>query len=46
MTNQTETKTRKMDREKRRSGGWIGFGFIVVLIAAVIAAVLLFLGDG
>jgi hypothetical protein len=44
MRGRTQSKTRETDQEMRRTGGWTGIGFVIVLAAAVIAILLLILG--
>jgi len=44
MRGRTESKTRETDQKMRRTGGWTGIGFAIVLIAAAIATLLLILG--
>ena len=41
MTKHKESKMRETDRESRLTGGWTGIGFVIVLLGALIAFLLL-----
>jgi hypothetical protein len=38
------SKTRELDREHRRTGGWTSLGFAIVVIAIAAAVLMLILG--
>lgn len=39
-----DSKARELDQETRRTGGWTGIGFAIVVIAVVVAVIMLILG--
>lgn len=45
MKKRTDSKAREVDREVRQTGEWNGVGFVVIVIGAVIAVLLLILGS-
>lgn len=45
MKKQTDSKTREVDREARRTGKWTGIGFVIIVIGVAIAVLLLILGS-
>lgn len=46
MDRRSESKMREADRENRLTGSWTGIGFVIVLLGALLAIVLVLLGLG